>query len=131
MSFDPIGDMFSALWNANHKYLERVDLPCSKVKKEIARVLKDEGYIVDFKILADRRQKVLRVFLKYMPDKTRVVSGVKRVSRPGLRVYRGSDKLPKVNGGLGISIVSTPKGIMTDKQSRVQKMGGEILAYVW
>lgn len=131
MSTDPIGDMFAMLWNANAKYHERVDLPSSRVKKEIARLLKDEGYISDYKFLAERRSKILRLFLKYMPDKTRVIQGVKRISRPGLRIYRGYEELPKVNGGLGISIISTPKGLMTDKQSRAQKLGGEVLGYVW
>jgi small subunit ribosomal protein S8 len=131
MSTDPIADMFASLSNANAKYHERVDLPSSNVKKEIARLLKDEGYITDYKILAERRSKIIRVFLKYMPDKTRVMRGIKRVSRPGLRVYRGSEELPKVNGGLGVSIISTPKGILSDRQSRQQKMGGEVVGYVW
>jgi small subunit ribosomal protein S8 len=131
MSLDPIADMFASLRNANAKYHERVDLPSSNVKQSIAKLLKDEGYISDFKILAERRAKIIRIFLKYMPDKTRVMRGLKRVSRPGLRVYRGSDELPKVNGGLGVSIVSTPKGILSDKQSRQQRMGGEIIGYVW
>jgi small subunit ribosomal protein S8 len=131
MSLDPIADMFASLRNANAKYHERVDLPSSNVKQSIAKLLKDEGYIADFKILAERRAKIIRIFLKYMPDKTRVMRGLKRVSRPGLRVYRGSDELPKVNGGLGVSIVSTPKGILSDKQSRQQRMGGEIIGYVW
>lgn len=131
MSFDPIGDMFAMLSNANHKFKERVDLPASGVKKEIARLLKDEGYIADYKLLADRRQKILRLFLKYMPDKTRVIRGIKRVSRPGLRIYRGSEDLPRVEGGLGVSIVSTSKGVMTDKQSRKAGVGGEVLGYVW
>ncbi len=131
MSFDPIGDMFAMLSNANHKFKERVDLPASGVKKEIARLLKDEGYIADYKLLADRRQKILRLFLKYTPDKTRVIRGIKRVSRPGLRIYRGSEDLPRVEGGLGVSIVSTSKGVMTDKQSRKAGVGGEVLGYVW
>jgi small subunit ribosomal protein S8 len=118
MSLDPIADMFASLRNANAKYHERVDLPSSNVKQSIAKLLKDEGYISDFKILAERRAKIIRIFLKYMPDKTRVMRGLKRVSRPGLRVYRGSDELPKVNG-------------LSDKQSRQQRMGGEIIGYVW
>jgi small subunit ribosomal protein S8 len=131
MSTDPIGDMLATIWNANHKYKERVDIPASRVKREIARVLKEEGYISDFKILPDRKQGVLRISLKYMPDKTRVLTGIRRVSRPGLRIYRGASELPKVKGGLGISIVSTSKGLMSDKKSRRQKAGGEVLAQVW
>lgn len=131
MTTDPISDMFAAITNANHKLKERVDLPASALKKEVAQVLKDEGYIVDYKVLPDRKQGVLRVFLKYLPNKTRVLQGVKRVSRPGLRVYRGYEELPKLRGGLGMSIVSTSKGLMTDRRSRKEKLGGEVIAQVW
>lgn len=131
MTTDPISDMLAAITNANHKLKERVDLPASALKKEVAQVLKDEGYITDYKILPDRKQGVLRVFLKYLPNKTRVLQGVKRVSRPGLRVYRGYEELPKLRGGLGMSIVSTSKGLMTDRRSRREKLGGEVLAQVW
>lgn len=131
MTSDPISDMLAAITNANHKLKERVDLPASALKKEVAQVLKDEGYITDYKILPDRKQGVLRVFLKYLPNKTRVLQGVKRVSRPGLRVYRGYEELPKLRGGLGMSIVSTSKGLMTDRRSRKEKLGGEVLAQVW
>lgn len=131
MTSDPISDMLAAITNANHKLKERVDLPASALKKEVAQVLKDEGYITDYKILPDRKQGVLRVFLKYLPNKTRVLQGVKRVSRPGLRVYRGYEELPKLRGGLGMSIVSTSKGLMTDRRSRREKLGGEVLAQVW
>jgi small subunit ribosomal protein S8 len=130
-STDPISDMLCMLSNANHKFLERVDLPASKVKKELARILKDEGYITDAKVLPDRKQGVLRVFMKYLPNKSRVLRGVRRVSRPGLRVYRGSEALPKVRGGLGVTIVSTSKGLMSDAQARKEKLGGEIVAQVW
>ena len=128
MTSDPISDMLAAITNANHKLKERVDLPASALKKEVAQVLKDEGYIVDYKVLPDRKQGVLRLFLKYLPNKTRVLQGVKRVSRPGLRVYRGYEELPKLRGGLGMSIVSTSKGLMTDRRSRKEKLGGEVLA---
>jgi small subunit ribosomal protein S8 len=131
MSFDPIGDMLAMIRNANHKYHERVDMPASSPKKEVARVLKQEGYISDFKVLPDRKQGVLRLTLKYMPDKTRVLQGIRRVSKPSLRIYRGWTELPKVKGGLGISIISTSKGLMTDKESRKQRLGGEVLAQVW
>jgi len=131
MTTDPIGDMLAMINNANHKMKERVDLPASHVKKEIAHVLKEEGYIADYKVLPDRKQGVLRIFMKYQPNKARVIEGLRRVSRPGLRVYRGCDELPKVRGGLGMSIVSTSKGLMTDHRSRKQKLGGELIAQVW
>jgi small subunit ribosomal protein S8 len=131
MSTDPIGDMLTMIRNANKKFLERVDIPTSNVKKEIAHILKEEGYIADYKLLQDRKQGTLRVMLKYQPNKVRVIQGVKRISRPGLRVYRGWEDLSRVRGGLGMSIVSTSKGLMTDHQSRKQKLGGEVLAQVW
>jgi small subunit ribosomal protein S8 len=131
MSSDPIGDMFAMLRNANAKFLERVDLPASKIKKEIAILLKSEGYVADYKVLPDRKQGVLRVFLKYLPGRTHVLQGIKRVSRPGLRAYRGCDELPKIRGGLGTVIVSTSKGLMTDARARQEKMGGEVLGYLW
>lgn len=131
MITDPIGDMLAMITNANHKLKERVDLPASKLKKEVAHVLKEEGYIADYKVLPDRKQGVLRLFLKYMPNKTRVIQGIRRISRPGLRVYRGYEAIPKLRGGLGMSIVSTHKGLMTDRQSRKEKLGGEVLAQVW
>jgi small subunit ribosomal protein S8 len=131
MSHDPISDMFAMINNANHKFMERVDLPASSAKKDIAHVLKEEGYIADYKVLPDRKQGVLRLFMKYQPNKVRVIQGVKRVSRPGLRAYRGYEDLAKVRGGLGMSIVSTSKGLMTDRQSRKRKLGGEVIAIVW
>ncbi|HMU96395.1 MAG TPA: 30S ribosomal protein S8 [Elusimicrobiota bacterium] len=131
MSNDPISDMFAMINNANHKFMERVDLPSSSAKKDIAQLLKDQGYIADFKVLPDRKQGVLRLFMKYQPNKVRVIQGVKRVSRPGLRVYKGFEELGKVRGGLGVTIVSTSKGLMTDHQSRKRKLGGEVIAKVW
>ncbi|MBK8870622.1 MAG: 30S ribosomal protein S8 [Elusimicrobia bacterium] len=131
MSNDPISDMFAMINNANHKFLERVDLPASRAKKDIAHLLREEGYIADYKVLPDRKQGVLRLFMKYRPNKERVIQGLKRVSRPGLRVYRAYEDLGKVRGGLGMSIVSTPKGLMTDRQSRKQKLGGEVIATIW
>ncbi|MBL0348817.1 MAG: 30S ribosomal protein S8 [Elusimicrobia bacterium] len=131
MSFDPVSDMFAMITNANHKFMERIDLPSSSLKKEVAHILKEEGYIADYKVLPDRKQGVLRLFMKYLPNKTRVIRGVKRISRPGLRQYKGYEKLGKLRGGLGISIVSTSKGLMTDRQSRKAKLGGEVLAQVW
>ena len=131
MSSDPIGDMLAQIWNANHKFLEFADMPSSKVKVEIARVLKDEGFITNYKVTSDSRQGMLRLIMRYTKEKERVLQGIKRVSRPGLRVYRGNRKLPKIQGGLGVVIVSTPKGIMTDEAARKKKMGGEVLAYAW
>jgi len=131
MSSDPIADMLAQISNANHKFLEFVDLPSSKIKVEIARVLKDEGFVSSYKVTPDSRQGMLRVTMRYTKEKNRVLLGIKRVSRPGLRVYRGNHELPKVQGGLGVVIVSTPKGIMTDEAARKKKMGGEVLAYAW
>ncbi|MBK8574398.1 MAG: 30S ribosomal protein S8 [Elusimicrobia bacterium] len=131
MSQDPISDMFAMINNANHKFMERVDLPSSSAKKDIAHLLREEGYIADYKVLPDRKQGVLRLFLKYQPNKVRVIQGVRRVSRPGLRVYKGFEELGKVRGGLGMTIVSTSKGLMTDHQSRKRKLGGEVIAKVW
>lgn len=131
MSQDPIADMLCQINNANHKFMERVDMPASKVKKEIAGILKDEGYIVDFKVLPDRKQSTLRLFLKYTPAKERVIQGVKRISRPGLRVYRGAEELPRVRGGLGLTIISTSKGLMADRKARRANTGGEVVAQVW
>ncbi len=131
MSQDPISDMFAMINNANHKFMERVDLPASSAKKDIAQLLKDQGYIADYKVLPDRKQGVLRLFMKYQPNKVRVIQGVRRVSRPGLRVYKGFEELGKIRGGLGMSIVSTSKGLMTDHQSRKRKLGGEIVAKIW
>ncbi len=131
MLTDPISDFLSRLSNANHKFQERVDLPSSKLKRELARVLKDEGYVSDFKHLPDRRQGTLRVFLKYLPDRTRVIQGVKRVSKPGLRIYRPCIEIPTIQNGLGIAILSTSKGVLSGQKAREKKLGGEILCYVW
>jgi small subunit ribosomal protein S8 len=131
MSQDPIADMLAQINNANHKFMERADMPASKIKKEVAHLLKEEGYIADYKLLQDRKQGTLRVFLKYLPNKARVLQGAKRISTPGLRVYRGVDHLPKVRGGLGMTIVSTSKGLMTDYKARKSSLGGEIVAQVW
>ena len=131
MSSDPIGDMLAMLKNANHKFKERIDLPSSRAKKEVARVLKEEGYLADVKVLPDRRQGTLRITLRYLPNKERVIQGLKRVSRPGLRQYFGWEEIPKVRGGLGLCLVSTPKGLMSGHQARKQKLGGEVVAIAW
>ena len=127
---DPIADFLTRNRNANMVYMEKVECPASKVKLALANILKDEGYIKDVEYIEDGKQGVIRVYLKYA-GKERVISGLKRISRPGLRVYAKKDELPKVLGGLGIAIVSTSSGLMTDKNARKQGMGGEVLCYVW
>ncbi|QMS85192.1 30S ribosomal protein S8 [Candidatus Xianfuyuplasma coldseepsis] len=127
---DPIADMLTRIRNANQMKHETVDIPASKLKKEILEVLKAEGYIIGYKIIKGDVQNTLRVNLKYL-NNDRVVKGLKRISKPGLRVYAKTNELPKVLNGLGIAVVSTSRGIMTDREARKQKIGGEILAYVW
>lgn len=127
---DPIADMLTRIRNANMKRHVTVDIPASKIKKEIANVLLNEGYIQEIHEMNNNKQGVIRITLKYV-GKERVISGIKRISKPGLRVYVGSDELPTVLGGLGIAIVSTPKGIITDKTARQLGVGGEVLAFVW
>ncbi len=128
---DPIADMLTRIRNANMAKLEKVDIPSSNLKLELARVLKDEGYIKNFKLLKDRKQGLVRVYMKYSPDDSRVINGLKRVSRPGNRVYVKSDDIPRVMGGLGIAVMSTSRGVMADSESRTKKLGGEILCYIW
>ena len=127
---DTIADMLTRIRNANQMRYEEVRVPSSKIKKEIARILKDEGYIVDYKVLDENTQGTIVLTLKYK-DKERVISGLKRISKPGLRVYCKNNEIPKVLNGLGIAIISTSKGIMTDKQARKENIGGEVLAYIW
>ncbi len=128
---DPIADMLTRIRNANQMKHKTVDVPASKLKAEILNVLKKEGYITDFERLNDGIQGTLKVQLKYLENDERVVRGLKKISKPGLRVYAKTDDLPRVLNGLGIAIVSTSRGIMTDKEARKQKIGGEVLAYVW
>ena len=131
-SADPIADMLAAIKNANEKFKEKADVPYSRVKTEIARVFKEEGYISAYKVIKDKNKAgVLRILLKYTTDRQRIIQGVKRVSTPGLRVYRGIEEIPRVQGGLGTVIVSTSKGIMTGRQSQKSGMGGEVLCTVW
>ena len=127
---DPIADMLTRIRNANAQRHETVDVPASKLKKSIADILLDEGYIKAFEEIEDNAQGIIRITLKYV-NKQKVISGLKRVSKPGLRVYATKDELPKVLGGLGIALVSTSKGIMTDKKARQEGVGGEVLAFVW
>ena len=128
---DPIADMLTRNRNANSAKHETVDVPVSNMKKAIADILLEEGYIKSYEIIDDGKQGMIHITLKYGANKEKVISGLKRVSKPGLRVYSGSAELPKVLKGLGIAIVSTSKGIMTDKKARQEKVGGEVLAFVW
>lgn len=128
---DPIADLLTRIRNANTAKHETVDIPASNMKKAIAKILLDEGYIKGYQVIDDSKQGIIRVTLKYGENKTKVISGLKRVSRPGLRIYAGADELPKVLKGLGIAIISTSKGIMTDKEARANHIGGEVLAFIW
>ncbi|WP_027091986.1 30S ribosomal protein S8 [Cohnella thermotolerans] len=128
---DPIADMLTRIRNANLVRHETVELPASKVKKQIAEILKREGFIRDAEYIEDNKQGLIRIFLKYGPNNERVITGLKRISKPGLRVYTKSNEVPRVLGGLGIAIISTSKGIVTDKEARQGKSGGEVLCYVW
>jgi len=128
---DPIADMLTRIRNAGSAKHDAVDVPSSKMKRAIAEILLEEGYIKSFQIIDDGTQGVIRITLKYLPGKEKAIQGLKRVSKPGLRVYAGADDLPKVLRGLGIAIVSTSKGVMTDKKARAAHIGGEVLAFVW
>jgi len=128
---DTIADMLTRIRNAGAAKHESVDIPASSLKKEIAYILLKEGYIKDVQLSEDNRQGNIRVILKYTANKKNVITGIKRISKPGLRVYAGKDDMPKVLGGLGIAIVSTSHGIMTDKSARKEGVGGEVLAFVW
>lgn len=131
MMTDPIADMLTRIRNANSQKHDSVDIPKSRIKQEIAQILLDEGYIKGFEVVDDKKQGLIRVELKYLPNKERVISGIKRISKPGLRIYVNSNEVPKVLGGLGIAILSTSHGLMTDKKAREDKVGGEVICYVW
>ncbi|MGI6316719.1 MAG: 30S ribosomal protein S8 [Christensenellales bacterium] len=128
---DPIADMLTRIRNALVARHDVVEIPASNMKKSIAKILLDEGYIKDYRVITDDKQNKIRVSLKYDANGVKVIQGLKRVSRPGLRVYAKNDQIPKVLGGLGIAIISTSKGVMTDKQARTNGVGGEVLAYIW
>ena len=130
MVTDPIADMLTRIRNANQMRYKEVEVPASKMKNEIARILKSEGFIVDYKVKKNNIQDILVLSLKYV-DKERVITGLKRISKPGLRVYVKAEEVPSVLNGLGIAIISTSKGVMTDKEARANSLGGEVLAYVW
>jgi small subunit ribosomal protein S8 len=128
---DPIADMLTRIRNANVVRHETVELPASKIKKEIAEILKREGFIRDAEYIEDNKQGMIRIFLKYGQNNERVITGLKRISKPGLRVYSNNTEVPRVLGGLGIAILSTSKGVLTDKEARQAKTGGEVLCYIW
>lgn len=128
---DPVADMLTRIRNASSVKHESVDIPGSKMKVELARVLKEEGFIREYKFIANENQGSLRVYLKYGPNKERVITGIKRISKPGLRVYAGKEDVPRVLGGLGLAVLSTSQGIVTDKQARRMGIGGEVICYVW
>ncbi|MBS5736510.1 MAG: 30S ribosomal protein S8 [Clostridiales bacterium] len=128
---DPIADMLTRIRNANSAKHETVEIPASNMKKEISRILVDEGYIKSYEVIEDGKQGMIKLSLKYGPNKAKVLQGLERISKPGLRVYVSCEEMPKVMRGLGIAIVSTSKGIMTDKAARKAKVGGEVLAFIW
>ena len=128
---DPIADMLTRIRNANSVYHDKVEIPSSKIKEAVVRILKEEGFIRDFEVIKDTKQGMLKVALKYGANREKVITGIKRISKPGLRVYAKKDELPRVLGGLGIAVISTSQGIMSDKQARKAGLGGEVLAYVW
>lgn len=128
---DPIADMLTRIRNANQMRYKEVEVPASKIKLEIARILKETGFIEDYKVKKNNVQDIIILTLKYGQNKERVITGLKRISKPGLRVYASAKEMPRVLNGLGIAIVSTSKGVMTDKEARVATLGGEVLAYIW
>lgn len=131
MTHDPIGDMLTRLRNAGMARHERVDIPASKMKQKLLDVLKDEGYIRDYEVVPGKPVAQIRVYLKYGPGKKSAITGIRQISKPGLRIYAGKDEIPRVLGGLGIAIISTSQGIMTDRAARAQGLGGEVICYVW
>ncbi|WP_077532653.1 30S ribosomal protein S8 [Massiliimalia massiliensis] len=128
---DTIADMLTRIRNANSAKHETVDIPASNMKKAIAQILVDEGYVKGFQVIDDGKQGIIRMTLKYGENKTQIITGLRRVSKPGLRIYTSCEDMPKVMKGLGIAIVSTSKGVMTDREARKQNVGGEVLAFVW
>jgi small subunit ribosomal protein S8 len=131
MRSDPIADLLTRIRNASRAEHEKVDIPSSKLKVRVAEVLKDEGFIKNFRVLDDTKQGTLRVYLKYGPGNEKVISGLVRVSTPGRRVYVTHDKIPSILGGMGVALVSTSRGVLTDRDARKERVGGEVLAYVW
>ena len=128
---DPIAEMLTRIRNANQVKKDRVDIPSSKMKQEIARILKEEGYIKNYRVISDRRQGILRIYFKYTSKKERIISGIKRISKPSLRYYTRVNEVPKVLGGLGVAILSTSQGLMTDREARKKGFGGEVICHIW
>ncbi len=128
---DPIADMLTRIRNANSVFHDSVDIPGSKMKLELAKLFKEEGYVKDYRWIDDGRQGLIRVYLKYTPQKERAISGLKRISRPGRRVYANHSEIPKVLGGLGVAVVSTSQGLMSDRKARQVGVGGEVVCFVW
>jgi small subunit ribosomal protein S8 len=131
MMSDPIADLLTRIRNASRAEHEKCDVPSSKLKVKIAELLKEEGFIKNYRLIEDTKQGILRVYLKYGAGNEKMISGLVRVSRPGRRVYVGKDKIPSILGGMGVALLSTSRGVMTDRDSRKQQLGGEVLAYVW
>jgi len=131
MVTDPIGDMLTRIRNGSMAEHEKVDIPSSKLKVRIAELLKEEGFIKNFRLIEDRKQGILRVYLKYGPGQERVITGLRRVSKPGRRRYVAADKIPSVLGGMGVAVLSTPRGVLPDREARRQRVGGEVLCFVW
>ncbi|MEK3889011.1 30S ribosomal protein S8 [Bacillus sp. FSL K6-3431] len=128
---DPVADLLTRIRNANMVRHEKLEIPASNIKKEIAEILKREGFVRDVEYIEDNKQGIIRIFLKYGANNERVITGLKRISKPGLRVYAKANEVPKVLNGLGIALVSTSQGVVSDKEARVKQVGGEVLAYVW
>jgi len=128
---DPIADMLTRIRNAGHARFDKVDIPASRMKIGLARIFKDEGFIKNYKVIKDNRQGILRVYLKYVDQQQPLIQGLRRISKPGRRVYSGSEELPKVQGGLGVAVISTSKGVVTDRQARKMQVGGEVLCAIW
>jgi small subunit ribosomal protein S8 len=128
---DPIADMLTRIRNSSMAEHEKTDIPASKLKVRIAELLKEEGFIKNFRLIEDRKQGILRIYLKYGPGQERVITGLRRVSKPGRRQYVEADKIPSVLGGIGVALISTPRGVLTDRESRRLRVGGEVLCYVW
>ena len=131
MMSDPIADLLTRIRNASRAEHEKVDVPASRLKMKIAELLKEEGFVKNYRLIEDTKQGVLRIYLKYGAGNEKMISGLVRVSRPGRRVYVGKDKIPSILGGMGVALLSTSRGVMTDRESRKQQVGGEVLAYVW
>jgi small subunit ribosomal protein S8 len=128
---DPIADMLTRIRNAGHARFDKVDIPASRMKISLARILKDEGFIKNYKVIKDNRQGILRVYLKYGNQQQSLIQGLRRISKPGRRVYAGSEELPRVQGGLGVAVISTSKGVVSDRQARKMQVGGEVLCEIW